>query len=435
MTVQMLIVFATLLAFVAMILSGKVKIHVAALCIPIILEITGVLEFKEAWSGMLNSSVVMMASMFIVGAAINKTSLLKKMSNALIKPGASDFRIMVGIMVPILFLGCFVNSTAVMTIMIPMITSICADHKRPVSKFMFPAVLITQCWVGWLPTGGNAGSYLATNTMIENLGGVGNFTYFTTMIAKAPVVVILIPIILYLTVKMAPDLGNIPSSAEVELVAKQNAGKSKAKDSTLSPAKEKLTIVVFILTVIGIVTCALLNISTWYPSTVAAMILVFAGVMDDKEAIRAMCAPVIFISIGTLPLAKALSKTGADALLADKFNTLTGGAPAIVIMGSMYLLVMVLTQFMSNSAASSAFKTLAALIAVQNGYDPRAMLFSVTEGSANCYLLPSGSVPQMMACDAGGYSAKQVFKMGLPIALLRFIIFLVYIPMVFPLGG
>lgn len=435
MTVEMIIVFATLVAFVAMILSGKIKIHVAALCIPIILEITGVLEFKEAWGGMLNSSVVMMASMFIVGAAINKTSLLKRMSNALIKPGASDLQIMLGITVPILFLGCFINSTATMTIMIPMITSICAEHKRPLSKFMFPAVLVTQCWVGWLPTGGNAGGYLANNTMVENLGGAGNFTYFTNMIAKAPAALIVLPLVILLTVKMAPDLGNIPTSADVELAAKQNASKSKAKDSSLTPGKEKFTIVVFVLTVIGIVTCALTGVSTWYPSTVAAMLLVFAGVMDDKEAIRAMCAPVIFISIGTLPLAKALSKTGADALLADKFNALTGGAPAIVIMGGMYLCVMILTQFMSNSAASSAFKTLACLIAVQNGYDARAMFYSVTEGSANCYLLPSGSVPQMMACDAGGYTAKQVFKMGLPIALIRFALFLIYIPLVFPLGG
>ena len=214
MTTDIAIVIGTFLLFVIIILTGKVKIHVAAMVIPIVLELTGVLSFSEAWGGLLNSSIVMMASMFVVGAAISKTSLISKMSKALIKPGASDTRIMVGIMVPILFLGCFVNATATMTIMIPLITAICAEQQRPLSKFMYPAAMLTQIWVGWLPTGGNAGGYLANNTIIENLGGVGTWDYFTTFISKAPFVIICIPLVLILGVKMAPDLGNIPTLEE-----------------------------------------------------------------------------------------------------------------------------------------------------------------------------------------------------------------------------
>ena len=43
MTRDIAIVLFAFLLFVALILSGKVKIHVAAIAIPIILEITGVL--------------------------------------------------------------------------------------------------------------------------------------------------------------------------------------------------------------------------------------------------------------------------------------------------------------------------------------------------------------------------------------------------------
>ena len=144
MTPQIGIVLAVFIAFVALILSGKVKIHVAALMIPIVLEISGVLSFKDAWAGLTNSSVIMMASMFVVGSAIGKTSLLSRMSKALIKPGSSDVKIMLGIAVPILFLGCFTNATATMVIMIPMITGICAEQKRPLSKFMYPAAVLAQ---------------------------------------------------------------------------------------------------------------------------------------------------------------------------------------------------------------------------------------------------------------------------------------------------
>ena len=76
MTPQITIVLIIFLLFIALILSGKVKIHVAAMMIPI----TGVLDFKAAWGGMLNSSIVMMAAMFVVGAAVGKTSIVSRLS-------------------------------------------------------------------------------------------------------------------------------------------------------------------------------------------------------------------------------------------------------------------------------------------------------------------------------------------------------------------
>lgn len=429
MTTQIGIVLVTFIGFVALILSGKVKIHVAALLIPIVLEITGVLTFNQAWGGLTNSSVIMMASMFVVGAAVGKTSLISRMSKTLIKPGSSDVKIMLGIAVPILFLGCFVNATATMTIMIPMITGICAEHKRPLSKFMFPAAALAQIWVGWLPTGGNAGGYLANNTIIENLGGVGTWDYFTTFISKIPVMLILIPMVLFLTVKMAPDLGNIPTSADV----KADDGKGKKRDAQLSPAKEKLAIAVFSLTILGIVICALTGINTWWPSLIGAFVLVVSGVLNDREAIRAMGNPVIYITVGTLPLATALKTTGADQLIANTFNTLTGGMSPFWVMVIMYIVCCVLTQFITNSAVNNAFKTLAALICVQNGYDARALMLCTTEGSGNCYLTPMAAPAMTMGYEAGGYKMKDHFKMGLPLTIARFLIFVIYIPLVFPL--
>ena len=51
MTPQIAIVLLKFLLFVVLILSNKVKIDLAAMAIPIILELTQVLEFGEAWSG------------------------------------------------------------------------------------------------------------------------------------------------------------------------------------------------------------------------------------------------------------------------------------------------------------------------------------------------------------------------------------------------
>lgn len=433
MTSQIAIVLIIFLLFIGLILSGKVKIHVAAMMIPVALEVTGVLAFKDAWGGMLNSSVVMMAAMFVVGAAVGKTSIVSRMSKTLIKENSSDFKIMLGISVPIILLSCVVNATAIMTIMIPMIAGICAEQKRPVSKFMFAAACLAQLWAGFIPIGGNAGSYLAQNTIVENLGGTGTFTYFTNMIVKIPAIILLTPAMIWLTIRMAPDLGNIPTAAEAAEKSAAAASKGKKKGGTLTPGQEKLTAVIFVASIIGIIACAVLGFNTWYPACIGALALVLTGILTDREAISAMSNPVIFITIGTMPLSTALKSTGADALLADAFNRLTGGMSPIMTMVSMYIVCFVLTQFITNSAVNNAFKTLAALICVQNGYDARALMLCCQEGSSNCYLTPMAAPAMTMAYEAGGYKMKDYVKMGMVLCLIRFLTFVIYVPIVFPL--
>ena len=94
---------------------------------------------------------------------------------------------------------------------------------------------------------------------------------------------------------------------------------------------------------------------------------------------------------------------------------------------------MLLTQFMSNLAVGSAFRTLAAVIAVQFGYDGRAMMMSAQEGASNCFMLPTATPAMMMGYEAGGYRIKDFVRMGLPITILMTIIFSIYTPYMFPL--
>lgn len=94
------------------------------------------------------------------------------------------------------------------------------------------------------------------------------------MINKIPIEIIVIPFVILVTLKMAPDLGNIPSKVEGAAANQAVAeNKAKASSTTMTPAQEKFTVFVFIACVVGIVTCALTGLSTWYPATIAAFVL------------------------------------------------------------------------------------------------------------------------------------------------------------------
>lgn len=144
---------------------------------------------------------------------------------------------MIGIAIHILFLGNFVNGVATLSIVIPMIVGICAEQQRSVSKFIYPACVLAHIWPGFLPTGGNAAMYLQNNAILENLGGEGTWGFFTAMINKIPIEIIVIPFLLFVAMKMAPDLGNIPTKQAGAAADAQVAdNKAKASSTSLSPS-------------------------------------------------------------------------------------------------------------------------------------------------------------------------------------------------------
>lgn len=117
----------------------------------------------------------------------------------------------------------------------------------------------------------------------------------------------------------------------------------------------------------------------------------------------------------------------------DGFNRVTGGMSPLLIMISMYLVCMILTQFITNSAVGNAFRTMAALIAVQSGYDARALMLAVAQGSGNCYLTSMAAPAMTMGFESGGYTTKQFMKQGLILSAVRFLAFVLWVPFVFPL--
>jgi sodium-dependent dicarboxylate transporter 2/3/5 len=426
MNSQITIVLIVFILFVIAILSGKIPMHLSALAIPIILEITGVLTTAEAWAGLSNSSVLMMASMFVVGAALGKTDVISRLSRTFIKAGAKDWQIMLGFFVTIFLLTLVVNGIATFTIILPIMYSVCREQNKAVSHFIYPVHILCMIWAGALPVGSGAAMYLQRNAIIEGLGGTGNWGFFDNLISMIPFLIILSLYAIFIAPRMMPDEETAPDVLAA-------AGRNDSNSSSLSAGKQKLAAWVFVGTLVAIILCALVGVATWYPAMIGAWVCVAFGLLDHKEAVQAMVTPIIWIFVGTLPLATALNKTGASDLIASWFNSVFGNFSGWGIMMSMYLMCAILTQFISNPAVSAAFMPLAALIAVKDGYDPRALMLAAIMGANNCWLLPTSGPLSLICYEKGGYSKKQFFKLGIPLFIIHAIIFAIYIPLVFKL--
>ena len=73
---QSLIVTIILIAMIILFFAGYIPMAATALAVPMLLQVTGVLSFKDAWAGFSSSTVVSLVVLFILGGILNQTTFL-----------------------------------------------------------------------------------------------------------------------------------------------------------------------------------------------------------------------------------------------------------------------------------------------------------------------------------------------------------------------
>ena len=103
-----------------------VPLAVTAMGAAIALGLLGVLTPKEVFSGLSNSTVVLFAGMFVVGAAMFRTGLAQTIGVTVVrKSGSGEKRLMVALMTITIIISAFSSNTATVACLF----SCVGDHR------------------------------------------------------------------------------------------------------------------------------------------------------------------------------------------------------------------------------------------------------------------------------------------------------------------
>ena len=214
---------------------------------------------------------------------------------------------------------------------------------------------------------GSPGNLIAKNTIEEFSNGQMSVSFFEY--AK-----IGIPMLIVVAVFLA--------MFGPKLIAEREAGDSAEETPDYSAIPKwhgTLTIVVLILTVIGMVLTDYIDVlpPMHITSCCGAVVLVRAGVLSQKEAFASFEMLIVFMLAFMMSLGTALNDTGAGKMIADAVVNLTGQAHPLIIMASLWILTWALTQVMSNTAACTFLCPIGWTIAQSLGVDSRAVVIAV----------------------------------------------------------
>jgi di/tricarboxylate transporter len=112
------ITIATLVALMAVLVFTRLRSDVVFLGAVGVLFLTGVLDSAQAFGGFSNSSVIIVAAMFVIGAGLSYTGVLQWITKNVLGRPKGEIAAMLRLMLPVGLLSVFVNNTSVVALFV-----------------------------------------------------------------------------------------------------------------------------------------------------------------------------------------------------------------------------------------------------------------------------------------------------------------------------
>ena len=165
---------------------------------------------------------------------------------------------------------------------------------------------------------------------------------------------------------------------------------------------------------------------------IGAVAMTLAGCLEADEVYDAIDWRIIILLAGLLPLGIAMSQTGAaEFIVANTLGQVSAFGP-LVVLAVLYLMALLLTEFMSNAAAAVILTPIGMSTAAMLGVDATPFLIAVTFAASTSFATPVGYQTNTMVYSAGGYKFTDFIKVGLPLNMIFWVLGVIFIPIFWP---
>lgn len=166
----------------------------------------------------------------------------------------------------------------------------------------------------------------------------------------------------------------------------------------------------------------------------AVIFMALTGCIKIQEMYQAVEWKVIFLIAGMMPLGIAMDNqhTGTASWIAGFLLEYTSPWGPLACMACLYLLTSLITQIMSNAAATVLIAPIAIAVAVGLDLAPYPFVMAVAIAASASFLTPIGHQANVLIYTAGNYRFTDFLKVGGPLSILLFIVAIFVIPYFWP---
>jgi len=183
--------------------------------------------------------------------------------------------------------------------------------------------------------------------------------------------------------------------------------------------------------VLVLTTFAGFHIST--AMVIGSVLMVLTGCLTMDEAYQSIEWRSVFLIAGMLPLGTVMETTGTAQFLADGIVSFAGPWGPIAVLAGIYILAGLITEPMSNAAATVLMVPIAIDIALELGANPQSFVLAVVIGASTSFLTPVGHQSNVLVFGPGGYRFADFTRVGWLLNVVLVVVALLAIPFFWPL--
>ena len=172
----------------------------------------------------------------------------------------------------------------------------------------------------------------------------------------------------------------------------------------------------------------------YFVASIGCVLLIATGCISEKDAMRAVDWPTLFIVGGMSAVSKAMASSGAGDMIANAVVNLLGTNPnKFIFLFFVLLVTMILTNLMMNTSTVVLVTPLFVPVAVQLGINPVAIGVAICVAASAPFLTPVGSGTNTLIIKPGNLGFRDFFVPGIGLSVVTLVGSLALIPVFWPL--
>jgi sodium-dependent dicarboxylate transporter 2/3/5 len=399
-----------------------VPIGVTSLAIGVLQAMFLIRPARDAFTDFMVPSVMFIFASIMIGLVFTKTGLTKRLAYKML--------VIVGEKTSMIYLGCFVVTSALTHIMAhtavaatiyPLLVSIYAlygegDKKTKFGKGLFIGMAYVAGAGSIVTLLGAARGAVALGFYKDIVGA--DISFFQLTWYMFPVGWLMTFILWgFFMVFFKPEKKTIPGLRD----------KARQLSAELGPlTRNEIKAAVIVGTCILVMAAkqflpALAPIDKTAIILVSTILFFVTGIMDIDD-LEAIPWNIILLFAGAMSIGNCLWQTGAASWMAVNWLVMFQEANWLVFVMSIAFFVMVMTNVIMNVAAIAISLPVALVIAPYLGVAGEVILFSALVTAGMPFLLLVGAAPNAIAYDSGQFTTAEFFLYGIPASVILMIV-------------
>ena len=409
MTIQMIIALAILILMIVMIMSDKFSFGAPPLLACCLLVLTGTSTIADAFSGFIDTNVVMIAGFLAVTAALQKTSFMHKIETTMSSLAAKGgFKAYILILL-VVMLGASVTAgvSAYYIMIITLASTIPYNKGLPNSKLVMPMGFAAGRAL--VPFGVAFFMGLAAS-LLDSAGYQSTITLpkFAIVVFFVSMGYLAWALIAY---RFLPD-----HDGGGDMVEKVN------KDTALPQWKERCVYVAALVSIVVMLFAGSIGEPAYITPGLASAFLCAIGVFNFKELRGHIFSPMIVMMGSVIGVAKALANSGFNEMVGQWVAETIGGSTNIFVLTLVFCLLTSLLSTITGATIGSlfVFAPIGIATCMSLGLDPTGLAVAVTLSVFSASFLPIDGQPALIF-GMGKYKLSQFLKFTIPMYLIQMV--------------